>query len=222
MIRWNWIKFPNQSRWILALETLTWVSLYLHLSCLAHTVIFVRHTSKTVWAFGSLCVWCNCCVYGVCCCRCWTEQHERKKKKSHTPNSCTHKFIACHRFGRTFIFFFLLFLVGSILVFPAKIDLDSDMSLMWWQLWQQHYYACCATFFFARLVALALFVFLFLSLSSCLYLSISCCVCVLKSKNIRWLQPHWCLSWTCKTKTMRAQRQQDNDTRIKSNQTKTK
>lgn len=153
------------------LKKSTWVSL---LSCRAHTVIFVR--MSTIVSVG-LCVWCNCCVYGVCCCRCSTE--EKKNMKSHTPNPCTYKFSACrlviHSYKYNYIriyIFFLLFSVCSILVFPAKIDLDSDMSLMWWQLWQQHYYACCATFFASSLLALCV------------------SACVLKSKNIRRLQPY--------------------------------
>lgn len=103
----------------------------------------------------------------------------KKNMKSHTPNPCTYKFSACrlviHSYKYNYIriyIFFLLFSVCSILVFPAKIDLDSDMSLMWWQLWQQHYYACCATFFASSLLALCV------------------SACVLKSKNIRRLQPY--------------------------------
>lgn len=97
---------------------------------------------------------------------------------------------------------------------------------MWWQLWQQHYYACCATcvlFSLNRLCPFALCVFWLpicltssLSLvSMCLFIRVHVCVCVCAYMFYRHgfslctylyfeiekysLQPHYVLSWTCKT-----------------------
>lgn len=78
---------------------------------------------------------CDAIVVYMVCAVAAVEPSSTRKKRNHTHRirAHTNSSLAIVRPYIYFIFF-LLFLVGSILVFPAKIDLDSDMSLMWWQL----------------------------------------------------------------------------------------